>query len=181
MFAVHLLGPTPVLTTVLKTKRKKNFKIKVKIKTPKLKFLQIYIPHTHKPYTQTLPHTQATHPHPHSNSSPCLRNSASSLVPKHAAVACFFKDQDGFHPMPEDRGAELGDVDGPLECGLALGMIAAEARLRVAVQQAARTLPCVGTRPTGRRTASRRTTQQDATNSKLFSSEAGKPIGADDP
>ena len=41
--------------------------------------------------------------------------------------------------MPKDRGAEQGDVDGPLECSLALGMVAAEARLHVAVQQAART------------------------------------------
>ena len=39
--------------------------------------------------------------------------------------------------MPKDRGAAQGDVDGPLECSLALGMVAAEARLCAAVQQAA--------------------------------------------
>ena len=33
--------------------------------------------------------------------------------------------------MPKDRGAEHGDVDGPLECSLALGIVAAEARPRV--------------------------------------------------
>ena len=46
--------------------------------------------------------------------------------------------------MPQDRGAEQGDVDGTLECGLALGMVAAETRMRVAVQQAAGNLPCIG-------------------------------------
>ena len=47
--------------------------------------------------------------------------------------------------MPEDRGAEQRDVDGPSECCLALGRIAAEARLRIAEQQAARTVPWIGT------------------------------------
>ena len=46
--------------------------------------------------------------------------------------------------MPKDRGAEQGDVDGPLECSFALGMVAAETRMRVAAQQAACTLPWVG-------------------------------------
>ena len=45
--------------------------------------------------------------------------------------------------MPKDR-AEQGDVDGHFECILALGMVAAETRLRVAAQQAARTLPWIG-------------------------------------
>ena len=43
--------------------------------------------------------------------------------------------------MPKDRGAEQGDVDGPLE---RLGMVAAETRMRVAAQQAARTFPWIG-------------------------------------
>ena len=34
--------------------------------------------------------------------------------------------------MPKDRGAEHGNVDGSLECGLALGMVAAETRGRMA-------------------------------------------------
>ena len=40
-------------------------------------------------------------------------------------------------PRPKGRGAEQGDVDGPLECSLALGGVAAEARLHVAGHQAA--------------------------------------------
>ena len=44
--------------------------------------------------------------------------------------------------MPKDRGAEQGDVDGALECSLALGMVAAVARLRVPEQQAE--VPWVG-------------------------------------
>ena len=80
-----------------------------------------------------------------------MRNSVSSLLPKHAAVAGWkhralsFAEQDGVPPMPKDRGAEQGDVDGPLECSLPLGMVVAEARLHVAVQQAARTLSWIGT------------------------------------
>ena len=45
--------------------------------------------------------------------------------------------QEELAPMPEDRGAEQGDVDGPLECSLALGMVAAEARGSIAARQAA--------------------------------------------
>ena len=46
--------------------------------------------------------------------------------------------------MPKDRAAEQGDVDGPLESSLTLGMVAAETRMRVAAQQAACTLPWGG-------------------------------------
>ena len=46
--------------------------------------------------------------------------------------------------MSKDRGAEQGDVDGPLECSLALGMVAAETRGRVLAQQASRSLPWIG-------------------------------------
>ena len=46
--------------------------------------------------------------------------------------------------MPKDRGAEQGDVDGPLESSLALSMVAAEARLHVAGQQSAGIVPWVG-------------------------------------
>ena len=35
-------------------------------------------------------------------------------------------EQEGVLPLPKDRGAEQGDVDGSLECSLALGMVAAE-------------------------------------------------------
>ena len=63
-----------------------------------------------------------------------VRDSASCLLPKHAGVAGWkhralsIEEQEGVQPMPKDRGAEQGDVDGPLECSLALGMVAAEAR-----------------------------------------------------
>ena len=46
--------------------------------------------------------------------------------------------------MPKDRGAEQGDVDGPLECSLALGLVAAETRGSMAARQAAGTLPWIG-------------------------------------
>ena len=72
---------------------------------------------------------------------------------KHRALS--FEEQDELPPMPTGRGAEQGDVDGPFECSLASGMVAAEARLHVAVQEAARTLPWIGRkRPSGRITTS---------------------------
>ena len=39
--------------------------------------------------------------------------------------------QPGVLPLPKDRGAEQGDVDGPLECALALGQVVKEAATRV--------------------------------------------------
>ena len=70
-----------------------------------------------------------------------VREAASRLLPKHAAVAGWkHRTLSHVEPMPKDRGAEPGDVDGLIECSLALGMVAADARLRVAAQQAARTL-----------------------------------------
>ena len=71
-----------------------------------------------------------------------VRISASRLLPNHAAVAGWkhralsFVEEEGEKPMPKDRGAEQGDVVGPPECSLALGMVASETRLLVAVQQA---------------------------------------------
>ena len=68
---------------------------------------------------------------------------AAHFLPKHAAAAaCRHRslshvEQEGLPPKPKDRGAEQGDVDGTLECSLALGMVAAETRTRVAAQQAA--------------------------------------------
>ena len=46
--------------------------------------------------------------------------------------------------MPQDHGAEQGDVDGHLECSLALVMVAAETRSRVAAHHAAGTLRWFG-------------------------------------
>ena len=46
--------------------------------------------------------------------------------------------------MSKDRGAEQGDVDGPLECCLALGLVAAEVRGNILARQAAGTLTQIG-------------------------------------
>ena len=67
-----------------------------------------------------------------------VRNSASSLLPKRAAVAGWkhralsFVEQEGDQPMTKDRGAEQGDVDGPLECSVALRVVASGTRPHVA-------------------------------------------------
>ena len=63
---------------------------------------------------------------------------ASRFLPKHTATAAWNP------PMPKDRGAEQGDVDGPQECSLALGMVAAETRGCVAALQALGSLPRIG-------------------------------------
>ena len=72
-----------------------------------------------------------------------VRKAAGHLVPKHTETLSHV-EQERLPPMLKDRGAEQGDVDGPLECSLALGMVAAETRKHVAAQQAARTLPWIG-------------------------------------
>ena len=51
---------------------------------------------------------------------------------------------EGIEPLPTTRGAEQGDVDGFLECSLALVMVAAEARLSTAEQQFQVRLPWTG-------------------------------------
>ena len=79
-----------------------------------------------------------------------VREAASRSLPKHTAAAgwkhrnLLHVEQEEVLPMPKHRGAEQGDVDGPLECSLALGMVAAETRGRVAAQQASGNLPWVG-------------------------------------
>ena len=57
---------------------------------------------------------------------------------------CLMLNKKGFLPMPKDRGAEQGDVDGPQECSLALGMVAAETRGSIAARQAPGALPWIG-------------------------------------
>ena len=73
--------------------------------------------------------------------------------------------------MPKDRGAEQGEVDGPLEYSSAPGMVATEARLCVAVQQAGRTLTWIGTRDP---VDTERLQPAKFSESKTFSSEAQK-------
>ena len=78
-----------------------------------------------------------------------VREAASQFLPKHTAAVAWkhqnlsYVEQEGLPPMPKDRGAEQGDVDGPLECSLALGMAAAESRMRMAAEQAAGSRPWV--------------------------------------
>ena len=70
-----------------------------------------------------------------------VREVALRFLPKHTAAAGWkhrnlsHVEQEGVLPMPENRGAGQGDVDGLLECSSALGMVAAETRGRVAAQQ----------------------------------------------
>ena len=66
-----------------------------------------------------------------------IRSATIQTLPHHAAVASWkhsqqsFVEQDGVEAVPKDRGAEQGDVDGPLEASLVLGQIAATARQTV--------------------------------------------------
>ena len=50
-------------------------------------------------------------------------------------------EQNGVEDNPKDRGAEQGDVDGPLEASLVLGEIAARARHAVHADQCSGDLP----------------------------------------
>ena len=56
-----------------------------------------------------------------------VREAASRFLPKYTAAAVWkhrnlsHVEQEELAPMPKDRGAEQGDVDGPLECSLAQG------------------------------------------------------------
>ena len=56
-----------------------------------------------------------------------VREARSRFLPKHTAAAGWkyrnlsHVEQEGVLPMPKDRGAEQGDVDGPLQCRLAFG------------------------------------------------------------
>ena len=74
--------------------------------------------------------------------SQAVREAASRFLPKHTAAAWTRRnlshvEQEGLPPMPKDRGAEQGHVDGPHECSLAFEMVAAKTRGRIAAQQAA--------------------------------------------
>ena len=71
-----------------------------------------------------------------------VRKAASHFSPQHTAAAGWkhrnlsHVEQEELSLMRKDRGAEQADVDGPLECSLALGMVAA--------QQASSNLPWIG-------------------------------------
>ena len=117
-----------------------------------------------------------------------VREAASRFLPKHTASvwkhrSLFHVEQEGLAPMPKDRGAEQGDEDGPLECSLALGMVAAETRGRVAAQQASGSNPWIGvddpSEPPPRLQADHAVRLEETANFQLGGAE--KFTGADDP
>ena len=103
-----------------------------------------------------------------------MRNSASSLLPQHAAVAGWKHRARVLWSIkvssrcPLDRGAEQGDVDGPSECSLTFGSVAAEARLRICRTACCRNPPLDWrARRSRRRKTSRRTAQPNASCPQL--------------
>ena len=113
---------------------------------------------------------------------------APRFLPKHTSAAAWnhrnvsFVEQEGFSPMPQDRGAEQGDVDEQLKCSLAFGMVAAETRGSIAARQAAGTLPCIGVNDPSeeqRLQADHAARLQESGNFQLGSPE--KLTGAHDP
>ena len=61
---------------------------------------------------------------------PAIRKAALEALPRHFLALCWKHEkassvmQPGIPLLPKDRGAEQGDVDGPLECALTLGQVA---------------------------------------------------------
>ena len=66
-----------------------------------------------------------------------VRQATRDTLPRHYPVACWRHarasevEQDDVESLLKDRGAEQGDVDGPLECSLTLGGVASRARQAV--------------------------------------------------
>jgi len=78
---------------------------------------------------------------------PAIRQAAARELPRHAAVLAWKHaarssvEQPGVDPHEKDRGAEQGDVDGPLECGITMAGVAAEARSAIHAAQSMGSLP----------------------------------------
>eukprot|EP00973_Karenia_brevis_P055254 7682456-Karenia_brevis.AAC.1 len=78
---------------------------------------------------------------------PALRAAAMQALPRHGAVTCWKHaaisqvEQPKVVPAPKDRGAEQGDVDGPLECSLTLGTVASKVRQQIHEAQRRGELP----------------------------------------
>ena len=76
-----------------------------------------------------------------------VRKAALEAHPRHAAVAAWkhaavsYVEQEGVQGQPKDRGAGQGDVDGPKECALTVGLVAGQARSIVHQQQRSGGLP----------------------------------------
>ena len=117
-----------------------------------------------------------------------VRGAAPRFLPKDTAAAAWkhrnlsHVEQEGLPPMPKDRGAEQGDVDGLLECSVTSGMVAAETPGRTAARQASGSLPWTGVDDASeeqRLQADHATRVQETVNFQLGSQE--KLTGADDP
>ena len=67
-----------------------------------------------------------------------IRQTLRQTLPRHAAVASWkhasasYVEHADIELTPKDRGAEQGDVDGPLECSVALAQVARETRTNIA-------------------------------------------------
>ena len=78
---------------------------------------------------------------------PAIRAAAHRELPRHAAVAGWkhkdpsYVEQDAAAPQLKNRGAEQGDVDGPLECGVTMMGVASKARGAIHQGQHQGTLP----------------------------------------
>ena len=79
-----------------------------------------------------------------------IRDAAREELPRHQAVACSkhthpsFVEQALVQPHRKDRGAEQGDVDGPLECGITAAIAFKRTRRRLHEAQCAGALPWAG-------------------------------------
>ncbi len=68
---------------------------------------------------------------------PAIRASACQTLPRHYPALCLkhsavsHAEQDGCEDTPKDRGAEQGDVDGPLECAITLATVAVKVRAAI--------------------------------------------------
>ena len=78
---------------------------------------------------------------------PAVRYAAQQALPRRFTPACWKHaassevEQDGVRALPKDRGAEQGDVDGPLECSPTLGLVAKSTRQQIHAAQRNGTLP----------------------------------------
>ena len=79
-----------------------------------------------------------------------VRDATCAALPRHFPVACWkhaatsYVEQNGVEATSKDRGAEQGDVDGPLECSLAMGKISSLSRHAVHEKQRRGELPWIG-------------------------------------
>ena len=71
--------------------------------------------------------------------------------------------------MPKDRRTERGDVEGPLECSLTLGSVAAETQGSTAVRQAAGTVLGLACTILQRNSVCRQPTRSDCMNQQTSS------------